>query len=466
MSDIAFEEVWNDPIKLKRLCGNKDLFINVTFMDYNYGYAKKNIYYTLFPTEPYLNIKGWILNNFIFPIFSKLVKPMEFINKPELTLMKSGHYMHVLDECIRIAFSYLKPNNTYLIKFSIFLENFFKGALESYDWQLEEASIIKKEVFVNHETNVIHYYGYFKPVTSTVYLELKKKTKCPETVYFLYPKIINIRIPEFMYRLLYEKARSRLRAGIFNNILNRLSSYQTILADSEFTQLNIKRYWKKKTKILYPPVELMFKKNYSDSSAKKNWITSVGRFFTLGHGKRQEILINAFKKLYDSGLIDWELHLVGGVGNEPSSLAFVEKLKKDAQNYPVFFHFNASRKQVVQILLDSKIYWHAAGYGEDEIKNPIKFEHFGIAPIEAISAGCYPILYKGGGLKEIITKLELDENIHLFSNIEHLVELSKKAVSFTYKNTFEFLNERLKKNLLKFFSTDTFLKQFTEIVSH
>jgi len=52
---------------------------------------------------------------------------------------------------------------------------------------------------------------------------------------------------------------------------------------------------------------------------------------------------------------------------------------------------------------ESKIYWHATGFGEDEIKHPERMEHFGIVVVEAMAAGCVPVVINQGGIPEIVT---------------------------------------------------------------
>jgi glycosyltransferase involved in cell wall biosynthesis len=70
----------------------------------------------------------------------------------------------------------------------------------------------------------------------------------------------------------------------------------------------------------------------------------------------------------------------------------------------------------------SAIYWHAAGYGETDPKN---MEHFGISTVEAMSAGCLPIVYGGGGLKEIVrTKKEG----YTWNTHEELIAYTKEAL--------------------------------------
>jgi len=46
--------------------------------------------------------------------------------------------------------------------------------------------------------------------------------------------------------------------------------------------------------------------------------------------------------------------------------------------------------------------WHATGLGEDEGTHPERFEHFGIAPVEAMGAGPVPLVFAGGGFTETV----------------------------------------------------------------
>jgi len=469
LSGIKFVQIWNDEIGLKKITKDKDLFINVSFMDYSYGYAKKNIYYTHFPTEAYLNIKGKIFNELILPLSSKIIKPIEFIEPPAGTEIKNNHFAYLMENRVKIAFSYLEKEKTYLLKFSIFFENFYSTLIKNLYIKIDGAKILEAQTKTNTEHNIIHFFYKIKPTSSTIYLildpKIPKKTYhnfSSDKVYLLYPKIITWHIPRLIYDVFYQQVEYRLRAGIFINILERLKSYDIILCNSEFTKKWIKNYWNIDAKVLYPPVDLLFEKYDLSKIKKENWICSVGRFFTLGHGKKQEVLVEAFKKLYNKGYKDWQLHLVGGVGNEPSSIEFVKYLKKQTAGYPIYFHFNVPRERVEEILLKSKIYWHATGYGENENKHPIKFEHFGIAPIEAISAGCIPILYKGGGLTEIIKNLGLRLKEYVFLNESNLIANSTKFMSKEAKIS-DFINLHVIKKT-KIFSLFSFKKNFLNII--
>jgi hypothetical protein len=460
LTGIKFMEIWNDELSLKEEIRDKDLFIDTTFMDYSYGYAKKNLYFTHFPTPLYPNIIRIIKDKYLLPLLIKIVKPVELLNRIEDVALVNGRYAYIMKHPLCVAFSYLNIGKTYQIRFSIFFDRFYKKALEKFMWTIDNANITKTIVKVDHHHNVVHYYVTLIPKRSSIYLNVKSGNH-KERVYLIYPRALpTVPITNYYFRRLYEKITNRLRRGIFVNITERLKTYSLIMANSKFTQFFIKDYWNLDSTVLYPPVELLFQKYQLKNIQKNNWITSIGRFFTLGHGKKQEIMIKAFKKLYDMGYHDWQLHLIGGVGDENNSLRFTQKLQQLAESYPVFFHFNPKRSEVEQILLHSKIYWHATGFGENEHKDPIKFEHFGIAPLEAISAGNIPILYNGGGLKEIISVLRLNKKKNLFTSIQQLI--SNTIYFIEQKNNINW--HAVFQNLEKNFSHQVFKSKFLNLV--
>lgn len=458
LDKAEFVEVWNDELKLKHLTKGKDLFINASFMDYSLGYAKKNIYITFFPTKAHENIKGYIINSVVTPIFTKLSKPIEFIIQPDFVRYYHGHLLYTVNNESKVAYYKLTKNKIYTIKFSVLFKEFTKTYLENISATFDNAKIISNTYKIIHSRNQIIFRYSVKPKSETIYLKFTNHNHhLQDNVELILDKIKPVYGLEKLLSPITQKFTDRVRAGVFVNVKKRMEKYDKIIAISEFTKAGIKKYWGHDSVILYPPVDMLYNKNVK----KKNYIISIGRFFTLGHGKKQEILIEAFKKMYDSQKIKWELHLVGGLGNEPSSQNFAKHLKDISNGYPIFFHFNTSRKFLVNLLHKSKIYWHATGYGENELKNPMKFEHFGIAPIEAISAGCKPVLYKGGGLPDIISTLNFDQDC-LFSSVDELTTNTLKVIN----NKTDFvLDEKTKKILINTYSDNAFKKNLFKIIN-
>lgn len=466
LADVKFSQVWNDELVLKGLAKGKDLFINISFMDYSRGFAKKNIYYVNFPTKSYDNLKGLVFT-LLAPLITKFIKPIESMDLVDAPVITNSSPSYLLREKNKYAIYSLEVEKVQIIEFSLFLENFSKLQLEGIDIKLENARLLSKTVTVAHEKNILSFAVKFIPNSHTVYLSINvdiPKVSHQEiekgNVYLLYPKIRLKRVSALLLTDLMEKIRVRLRAGIFVNNLSRLESYQAILTYSVFAQHWIKRYWKRQAIIVAPPVPLLFDDYNILKLKKENWICSVGRFFTLGHGKKQEILIEAFKKVYDKNNTKWELHLVGGLGSEPSSVEFFQYLKEKSEGYPIYFHINASRKEVEEIYLKTKIYWHATGFNEDENYNPIRFEHFGIAPLEAISAGCIPILFNGGGLTEIINLLKLDPKKYLFDSTQSLVNLTIRQIEGKDIISWGKIFNIMKNN----YSKEVFKKNFLRII--
>jgi GT2 family glycosyltransferase/glycosyltransferase involved in cell wall biosynthesis len=132
-------------------------------------------------------------------------------------------------------------------------------------------------------------------------------------------------------------------------------------------------------------------------------ILNVGRFAPGGHCKRQDTLVDAFRRLVGaSHREDLELHLVGTVSAEPDSREFYLNVHRSAQGLPVYFHLNAPSELVSDLYATSSSYWHATGFGNSEALFPERMEHFGISVVESMSAGCIPMVYAAAGPAEIV----------------------------------------------------------------
>jgi len=178
-----------------------------------------------------------------------------------------------------------------------------------------------------------------------------------------------------------------------------LKRYDLICAISHFTQQWIAKYWGLPSEILYPPVDI----EKFIPLEKRNIILNVGRFFSGGHNKKQLEMVRAFKHLCNTKRLQgWELHLVGHTSCGFRHKRYLEKVRAEAEGYPVFFHLDAPFEVLQQLYGQAKIYWHASGYGEDISRHPDRFEHFGISIVEAMAAGCVPVVIGKAGQKEIV----------------------------------------------------------------
>ena len=133
-------------------------------------------------------------------------------------------------------------------------------------------------------------------------------------------------------------------------------------------------------------------------------ILNVGRFTPHGHCKRQDVMIEAFRKLVERTGQRLELHLAGALGADNDSRTYLAALQQSARNLPVTFHLNVVPERIHQLYREASVYWHLTGFGADPESRPELFEHFGITIGEAMSAGCVPVVLRHGGPSEIITE--------------------------------------------------------------
>jgi glycosyltransferase involved in cell wall biosynthesis len=212
----------------------------------------------------------------------------------------------------------------------------------------------------------------------------------------------------------------------------KLFRINSIVCNSKFTKKYIDKEFGVKSIVIYPPVDVEKLK----PKRKENLIISIGRFSQLTQAKRQDILIRAFKKIYDSGLRDWKLILAGGV--EIGVTDYVKNLRGKAKGYPIEIIESPSWKEIRKMYGKAKIFWSASGYGIDEKKEPKRVEHFGITVVEAMAGGAVPLVCFAGGHKEIVSegkdgylwateKALLLKTKALTQNRQLLLKLSKNA---------------------------------------
>jgi len=195
-----------------------------------------------------------------------------------------------------------------------------------------------------------------------------------------------------------------LKENYLDKILNLFKAkfINKVICNSQFTSKFINNFPKDKINVLYPPVDV---EKFSSSDKKENIILSVGRFDNILNAKKQDVLIEAFKKIYQNNReINWKLILMGGSRNSPEKNNYLNHLKKLAASLPIEFIVNPEFDELKQIYSKSKIYWHAAGFGVDEYLHPEETEHFGMTVVEAMDSGLVPLVVAKGGLTEIVTE--------------------------------------------------------------
>lgn len=180
---------------------------------------------------------------------------------------------------------------------------------------------------------------------------------------------------------------------------SRVSAYQIKTSISQYVQRWTERRWHLETSVLYPPSADSF-----TGGEKENLILSVGRF-SGGHptmvDKRQLEMMRVFREMAPVGEPVWRYISMGGLGLAERESAYfhgVERLTNaNSEAMP-----NPSRALIGAAYAKAKIFWHAAGYGNDEEITPELSEHFGIATVDAMMCGCVPVVIKKGAQPEIV----------------------------------------------------------------
>jgi len=176
-----------------------------------------------------------------------------------------------------------------------------------------------------------------------------------------------------------------------------LDSYQTRMANSDFTRHWTKKRWNIDCQVVFPPVDIDV-----PPAEKTNRILSVGRFGASGLGKNQMEMLQIFDQLNTSGHKDWNYDCVGGCGTSDEELASLQEAKQLGVKGGANIVANASHEQLKNLYQKAKIFWHAKGMDVDEHLHPEFTEHFGMTTVEAMAGGCVPVVINKGGQREIV----------------------------------------------------------------
>jgi len=235
--------------------------------------------------------------------------------------------------------------------------------------------------------------------------------------------------------------------SLFNRM--KLIRVNKIVCNSKFTKNVIDREFGVGSIVIYPPVDVFKIK----PKRKENIILYVGRFSKLVQSKRQDVLIDAFKK-FSKKVPDWKLVLVGG--SDIGGKEYIKELKNKSIGYNIeILEGIPYNKELLDIYGKTRFFWSAAGYEINENLHPEQVEHFGITTVEAMVAGAVPLAFNAGGSKEIIKS---KENGFLWKSINELIKITmelsedrklwKKLSDKASENSFLFGNEMFSRKVI------------------
>lgn len=216
--------------------------------------------------------------------------------------------------------------------------------------------------------------------------------------------------------------RQRIRRWYYDwEWKKRFDTYDSRVAISEFSRAWTQEYWGLECGVMYPPVDTRFAQR-----RKENRIVSVGRFSLSSHKKNHALMLETFADLMDVQQQGWDYHCLGGLGDSAIDLEYFESLQRSASGCGAQVLGNLGRALLVREYEEAKVFWHAAGYGDNEREHPEAAEHFGIATVEAMAAGCVPVVINKGGQPEIV---EHGVSGFLWNTPEELAEYTRRVVT-------------------------------------
>lgn len=155
-----------------------------------------------------------------------------------------------------------------------------------------------------------------------------------------------------------------------------------MIAISKTVQSRIKKYYKRDSDVIYPPVEVKAIQEVTKINRKENWFLYLGRVETY---KGVELAIRAAHEA--------RVPLkIAGIGDDLNRMKDLVK-QLNAKGYVKFLGF-VSEEEKLELLSKAKA-----------LIFPVRGEDFGIVPVEANAAGTPVIAYRDGGVIETISDI-------------------------------------------------------------
>lgn len=249
-----------------------------------------------------------------------------------------------------------------------------------------------------------------------LFVNMKFKSELPglgarNWYYVHFPHRLDV-VPRSSAHARYLRAVATLRRLVLHRRSARFTTtYDRVLANSDFTRSHVLERWRVEATVLHPPCASVTSGSDESpateraASVRDRTILNVGRFQadgpTIPH-KRQDVLVETFAGMADLIADGWSLQLVGAVGGSTDDRAFLDRVRELAEGLPVSVHANAPHEQLSELSGRARIYWHAQGFGTDDTLHPEAQEHFGISTVEAMAAGIVPLVYATAGPAEVV----------------------------------------------------------------
>jgi glycosyltransferase involved in cell wall biosynthesis len=217
--------------------------------------------------------------------------------------------------------------------------------------------VTTKQVLVPVFTDIL--YIHF-PNFVTEYYHLYYPDKCSSVLYRFYLQPLKLLLKPLL--------------SLFRSLEHR----PLILTNSKFSAFMIRKFLGTNSLVLYPPVEFEKYLPLSQSRERKNVVVTLSRIEPL---KNLEVVLDIAKEVKTAKFV---------IAGTVHSIEYYSTLKRKINAFGLEERVKIlpSIKEEVKMTLlkTSKVYLH-----------PMRYEHFGIAVVEAMASGLVPVVHKSGG---------------------------------------------------------------------
>jgi len=216
--------------------------------------------------------------------------------------------------------------------------------------------------------------------------------------------------------------------------LNRVRRVRTLLSVSDFARGFVKKNWGRDSSTLYPPCPVEVYSGFRGVQTRENLVITIGRIVP---EKRFGLFVELARMVPKTRFV-----AIGSLSDTAST--YYERVRQGAPGN-VSFVLSPLRK-VKDLLGRAMAYVHCA-----------ENEHFGITIVEAMAAGCVPIVHDSGGPREIVNEdvgfrwRDLRTAADCISKLSHNDELRQRLSVAAAARAKRFSPEMFESKMLKLF---------------
>ena len=256
----------------------------------------------------------------------------------------------------------------------------------------------------------------------------------PREVYDLYA----VRMMQRSYK---EKMLYAAMTGAYKVIAkNIVKNIEEVAANSQITRQRIKKYYSKESTVINPGVDYEKFKDNGDG----RYFLYPSRFVV---NKRQEYVINAFKKYVKETKSKHSLVLAGTLSKDPEHIKYMRRLKSLAGSSNIKFIPNPGDKKLTELYSNSTAVLFAA-INED----------FGIVPLEGMASSKPVISVNEGGPTETIINGKTGFLVNSYSEMAERIKQIAENPSIAKK-----MGKAGRSRIIKHYSWQSFFESFDKL---